>query len=286
MKQRFQTVNFEDKSFPFNISWSKNSVPYPNLHSHSHEIEIHYIISGKGTYLVKDRLYNVNEGNLLVIHRNELHRLTSVNKNDSLNKICLTFSSSIFDNYGDFKEYIFKNLFKCNKKFSHLLQFESNISAELDYIFRSINRDYTEKRVLWRESIIAQLIRLSIIIKRCNERANKEVQTRIDESIQKVLSYIDKNITEELSLNSIAEKVGLSPNYLSSKFKKLVGISLKDYIIAKRINEAKRKLEYNLQDKIISVAYDVGFKDLSHFNHTFKRLTGFSPSKYREIIKS
>ena len=116
-------------------------------------------------------------------------------------------------------------------------------------------------------------------------RVNYECPAQ-EEIIQKVLMYIDKNIAAKISLSALADEAGLSPNYLCFKFKKVIGLNMKEYIIAKRINEAKKKLENNPAVKVLAIALEVGFKDLSHFNHVFKRLTGFTPTAYRKICQS
>jgi len=104
--------------------------------------------------------------------------------------------------------------------------------------------------------------------------------------IDKVLAYIDSNFKEPVSLSAISKHVYRSSYHISHLFKKFTGLGLKEYLANKRIIEAKRLLEDKNTDKIISVALESGFSDLSTFNRSFKALTGMSPSQYRKFCIS
>lgn len=98
--------------------------------------------------------------------------------------------------------------------------------------------------------------------------------------IRKALHYIADNYTQRLTLQHVAEEVGISPNHFSALFHKTVGISFREYISQIRVEESKRLLlytDYSLAD----IAAAMGFPDQSNFSKVFKRITGISPGKYR-----
>lgn len=277
----FQVRNYADKSFPFEAGFSNNTRVYSELHSHSRELEIHYITAGRGTYLINNRLYEFKAGTLLIIHRNEIHRLVEIKS--SISQYVLYFAPGIFGDYGDLKTFALKHLFKSTPIVSEF----QGAGVELELIFRSLFTDYKTKSPYWKEAVISGLVRLCVLLQGRPAGENKKYNVSgKDKDIEDALTFIDKNYSKELPLELIAGTIGLTPNYLSSKFTKTVGMTLKDYIIAKRINEAKKRLETAPGDKIISIAYESGYKDLSNFNHTFKKLTGYTPSAYRKLIKS
>jgi len=274
---------FPDRKYPFFVDLKKNVRPYRHLHSHLGEIELQYIFSGNGAYIVNNEIYHVKEGSFLVVHKNEYHKIININKKKPLCKASMIFSSSIFNNYGLLKQYVLKTLFKCNKKFIHHLHFERSEAFEARIIVKGLFECYTEKNIAWKEAIIVGITRLCILIQKHMARVQESPKQINDAVIQGCLDYIDRNISLDLSLCRLSEIVGLAPNYLSSKFSNTAGISIKNYIIEKRISEAKKILEQKPQEKVIAIAYEVGFNDLSNFNHTFKKLTGFTPSDYRRI---
>ncbi len=96
-----------------------------------------------------------------------------------------------------------------------------------------------------------------------------------------LIRYIKKNVNQPLSVTTLANKFGYSRGYLSESFKKYNGISLHDFIIKCKIEEAKQLLSYT--DKPIStVSNYLCFSSQSHFQTVFKKITGESPGKYRK----
>ena len=103
--------------------------------------------------------------------------------------------------------------------------------------------------------------------------------TRVD--IQSVIGYIEQNYNREFGLETIAEEFHVTPKYLSKLVKDKLGMNFVDYLAGLRIAEAKRMLEET--DKTVSEIYELtGFNNRNTFLRTFKKMTGITPSKYRE----
>lgn len=85
----------------------------------------------------------------------------------------------------------------------------------------------------------------------------------------------------DLSLNDIAERVYLSPTYLSGLFKKKVGITIGQYIAEVRVDQAKELLK-DRRLKLYDIAVQVGYSDANYFTKIFKKVLGITPSEYRE----
>ncbi|MCQ6558426.1 response regulator transcription factor [Paenibacillus mendelii] len=100
-----------------------------------------------------------------------------------------------------------------------------------------------------------------------------------DEAIQ----YIDLHIKEDVSLENIAEKIGLTPAYFSHYFKKIAKESFVQYRMRKRIELARTLLEMP-QYKVVDVGLEVGFPNYTYFHKVFKRMTGYSPTEYRTMM--
>jgi two-component system response regulator YesN len=95
-----------------------------------------------------------------------------------------------------------------------------------------------------------------------------------------LIAFVQAHYPEAISLEGIAEHVGLSPNYMSTLFRKDMGIHFVDYLVSVRIGKAKRLLkDTNL--KAYAIAEKVGFTHDSYFNRLFKRQTGLTPTEYR-----
>lgn len=103
--------------------------------------------------------------------------------------------------------------------------------------------------------------------------------------IQKVANYININLTEDLTLNVLAKKYAVSASYLSSLFKKEMGVTITDYANQQRIRRAIALLNStNMQ--IQDIASECGIYDASYFRKLFKRYVGKTPSEYLKQIKN
>lgn len=103
--------------------------------------------------------------------------------------------------------------------------------------------------------------------------------------VDKAKTYIQNNYFHDISLDSIAYEIGLSSCYLSTLFKNIEKISLKDYITDIRINASKEYLK-DVNMKIYEVAANVGYTDSRYFSQLFRKKTGYTPGQYREFIQT
>jgi AraC family transcriptional regulator len=100
--------------------------------------------------------------------------------------------------------------------------------------------------------------------------------------INKVLTYIDENLNNELSLKTLSNVAYYSPFHLHRLFKAITNETLNTYITRKRIERTAMMLIHNKEYSITEIAYKYGFKNDSTFSRTFKKLYGQSPSEFRK----
>ena len=100
-------------------------------------------------------------------------------------------------------------------------------------------------------------------------------------SVRIVKRYIAEHYQEEISLSTAAEKVNISPVYLSRLFKKEEGINFLDYLNQYRLDVAKRLLR-DMRYNVLEVADMTGFKNTRYFSKIFKKNVGLTPSEYRK----
>jgi len=95
-----------------------------------------------------------------------------------------------------------------------------------------------------------------------------------------VLEYIHAHYLSPVTLREIADAAGLSPNYLSAQFVRVVGCGFIDYLTQLRLQHACTLLA-ETDMSVTEIAYDSGFGSLSHFIRTFRRQKHVTPSAYR-----
>lgn len=99
-------------------------------------------------------------------------------------------------------------------------------------------------------------------------------------SLKKATEYVLNNINRPFSLNDVANKVYLSPSYLSRLFKKYLNVTFIDYVNHLKIAKAKEKLALTSRP-INVISTDVGFSQTSYFTKTFKKIADTTPSSFR-----
>ena len=103
----------------------------------------------------------------------------------------------------------------------------------------------------------------------------------------KVLMEKDKlYLHQNLSLVDLSEKIKISPNLISQIVNEELGHNFFDFVNQYRVIEAKRLLAIGKSEKftIASIAYDAGFNNRTSFNNYFKKVTGITPSEYRNEV--
>jgi two-component system, response regulator YesN len=102
-------------------------------------------------------------------------------------------------------------------------------------------------------------------------------------AVRNVLNVVKKHFKENITLEEIADKIHLTPEYLSSLFYKEVGINYSTYIKEFRINKAKELLT-KTDLKVYEIAENVGYPDPKYFCRVFKEVTGFSTGEFHKIF--
>jgi len=158
-------------------------------------------------------------------------------------------------------------------------------TCEDDYIdkcFRNMiaARDLEKSREL---NILGHLyLFLSYLIEKNNEcESYEDNSTRREEYVNKVIAYIEMNFSRKISVESLANRMGLNRSYLGSLFKEQLNISIKDFITNYKMVKACELLREDSLN-ISDVARSVGYRDPLLFSKTFKKRIGTSPREYRK----
>lgn len=133
-------------------------------------------------------------------------------------------------------------------------------------------------------SLAAPLIencRLNQLIKRRKENSSLTIGPSTEKKMSAALDYVKQNYRSAISRNELADMLHMNPDNLGRYFKQYTGCKLSDYINALRMEEVKRQLTES-DDRIINIAFSVGFESLSTFNRVFKARFQTTPIKYRK----
>ena len=107
----------------------------------------------------------------------------------------------------------------------------------------------------------------------------------INDNINRVVSYISKNITSKLTLEQLAEISGFSLSRFKTKFKEEIGMPPAEYITLQKIKYAKKLLE-TTEKSITELSYELGFSSSNYFSAVFKKVLNITPQQYKKKFLS
>ncbi|MBI4854836.1 MAG: helix-turn-helix transcriptional regulator [Acidobacteria bacterium] len=105
----------------------------------------------------------------------------------------------------------------------------------------------------------------------------------VDRRLRRAIEYMHINYNKELILSEIAQAAFLSEYHFAHLFKKLTGMTPNNYLIAIRIEQAKKFL-IETDQSMANISLSVGYSSQSHFTKVFRAYTGLTPAKYRERL--
>ena len=244
-------------------------------------VEVYIFVSGDANYIIGDECYELLPGDVLVITPHEVH-VPNIKNECVYERYYLlfpleTFSEFSYDPLSPFiignekKSPLFRPTGKVKEKISEIL-------SELDSI---CSEELSDNSGLAAYSLALRLICLlndGFATMESGYRSEHTAST--PDIIRNVLLYINDEAGNISSVSDIAEKSHISLPYLSSTFKKYVGVTVGDYLRMKKIALAKKLL--GAGSTVTHTCYECGFSDCSYFIKTFRRCVGITPNKYRE----
>jgi two-component system response regulator YesN len=116
----------------------------------------------------------------------------------------------------------------------------------------------------------------------CTQAVSSVKKAEENPIIKKVCTYVDENLSQDISLETAADFAGVSSFYLSKLFKEEKGETFINFISDKRLEKSRQLLsETNLSIKEITA--EVGYNDQNYFSRIFKTKYGLSPKEYRKV---
>ncbi|QGQ94525.1 response regulator [Paenibacillus psychroresistens] len=103
------------------------------------------------------------------------------------------------------------------------------------------------------------------------------------DTIQQIKQHIINHSNEDISLDAIGKKVGLSPFYISKMFKEQLGVNYIDFLTECRIEKAK-KLMGDPEKSLKEISFEIGYHDPNYFSKVFKKMCDVSPTEYRKTL--
>ncbi|AOE50039.1 AraC family transcriptional regulator [Kangiella sediminilitoris] len=143
----------------------------------------------------------------------------------------------------------------------------------------------------WRNPKLFQIRQLSAQLEHSTPSGDKQESRGVldQDTRSSILHLVQKQVKEkalyrdsELTLATLADQIGVSIHQLSETLNQFGGKNFNQFINEYRVDEVCQQLDKNSKRKLIDMALEAGFSSKSSFNATFKKLTGLTPSQYRQ----
>ncbi len=243
------------------------------VRAHTHEYyHLFYFLSGHTEFIVEGVDYRTKNGACFIVPPNTVHEIQKVAK-DTVT--CYEIKFSLYDpvsiDYLNNSGYEFTG----NSFLEELVLYIVNygLSRVPAYIDATESFLYTLITYLTRDFYEAN-----------NKSRNSHLidTTGFSDVTVSIIIYIEENYTKQINLEMIAKSIGYNKNYICSAFKKDTDVSIIDYLNFVRIRQAAVYISYSDID-ISQICSRVGFANVSHFNRTFKKFLGFSPTTFKKM---
>jgi AraC-like DNA-binding protein len=268
----------------FFIEHAKRINPYSMINNHYHaQYEIYYLLAGDRNYFIRDRVYNVQKGDLVLVNSNVLHK-TVDGFSDFHERLLIEFDMSFFDgflvNYNDLQ------LLSAFNTDSTILRLEDSERKQIKNCFFKILQESKDNSIENNIALKVYFLELLIIINKFSDKA-AVVQfnhpTELHKKISEIVAYINDHYMYDISLDVVANHFFISSAHLSRAFKKVTGFSFVEYVNSLRIKEAQ-KFFIETKLSVSDIAKKVGYQSSTHFGRVFKAITGNSPRDYKKLL--
>lgn len=269
------------------IYFSKHHIaPNHTTGLHMHEFaELVYIYSGCGTHSVDAHSYPVEKGCVIFINYGHSHDYVSESGMDIMNiMLSPSFISRELVNSENFMDIMALSQFEDMHNFSdaepECTRFTGQDMLDAERICDAMLREWRERRVGYKTILKGYVQIFLAMLMRSYGGSGASDARRIPPDI---ISYINKNCFEKLTVNELAERSFYNPAYFGRLFKEYCGKSFKSYVTGKRMDEAIRLLGSS-DMSIDDICAEVGYTNRSQFYRHFLEHTGKTPADVRKEL--
>ena len=276
-EKRCKTYEVTDFQHNFEINRPITTVQQWGLHIHSSHYEVLVFIRGNVESWIEGRRKKLEYGDIVIVNPREIHRIFLLD-NSPYERIVIHVSDSMLKDMSTAQTNLL-NVFHKNKV--HILHFSEEEMKQFMHNQMQIKDLWKEKNfgadILGSSWFQILLIQVSMKMRQAEGISE---WTEAEGMIGKALEYVNIHMTEDISVQDIADALNVSRSYLSHAFKKSTGYGIWNYVVSKRLVYAQKLLWGGAS--VTEACYGSGFKDYAHFIKSFTKAFGCSPKQYRK----
>lgn len=242
-----------------------------------------FFLSGKVTYHIEGKAYHLKPGDLLLVNHYALHK-PQVDSSVPYERIILWCKDTLRYSHMDPGCDLYACFQKVQKKNLHLIRptptGQKHLLSLLSQLEVSLSSSEFGSELLNCSLFLQCMIQINRIAQEKKEEAVSDFSYTYDSTIDSLLQYINRNLTSDLSMETLLEQCYLSKYHLMRKFKAQTGCTIHKYISDKRLFLARTLIQENTP--VMKAALQCGFHDYTTFSRAYKKMFGSSPSHIEE----
>lgn len=286
-----ETTQHGSEGFPaalYETVFRSKMLRYVPLHWHK-ELQLCLILTGRVRFSINQKEVEAGAGDVIFINSQVIHSATSIsNDEEEASYCCINFAYEMVGGFhGSLMERNFVLPFLRNEQNDFLLiseKSEEGLLEEISSKMLHIRKLFKETEPERYFDIFAELVLIWKELVRWLHKTEDQPSTRRPEDYEtsrKVISYIEKNLGEKLTLDLIAKEVCLSKWECSRRFKRIAGESVWSYLISARMAKAVELLLYS-RKSVERIGFEVGFPNVNLFIRQFKKEFRTTPGQFRK----
>lgn len=286
-----ETTQHGSEGFPaalYETVFRSKMLRYVPLHWHK-ELQLCLILTGRVRLSINQKEVEAGAGDVIFINSQVIHSATSIsNDEEEASYCCINFAYEMVGGFhGSLMERNFVLPFLRNEQNDFLLiseKSEEGLLEEISSKMLHIRKLFKETEPERYFDIFAELVLIWKELARWLHKTEDQPSTRRPEDYEtsrEVISYIEKNLGEKLTLDLIAKEVCLSKWECSRRFKRIAGESVWSYLISARMAKAVELLLYS-RKSVERIGFEVGFPNVNLFIRQFKKEFRTTPGQFRK----
>lgn len=263
----------------FRLFHLKDSEPREYVYHYHDFHKLIWFISGQVEYHIEGKSYKLEPYDILLVGQGEIHK-PFVDFGTTYERYVFYISSEFLEDHSEEESDLnlcFQMAHKEQGNVIRLSASESRMLFETVKLLEKAKADHAYADEMYSRILFLKLL---IELNRCCI-SNPEVfhkTARYDKKVVEMIHYINENLSDNLSIESLSARFYLSKYHMMRKFKEETGYSMHQYILEKRILAAKNLILTGTP--AVAASIECGFKDYSTFSRAYKKLLGQLPSDH------
>ena len=286
-----ETTQHGNENFPialYETVFRSKMRRYVPLHWHK-ELQLCLILTGCVRFSINQKEVDACAGDIVFINSQVIHSATSISETqEDASYCCINFAYEMVGGFhGSLMEKVSVLPFLRDEANDFLLiskkeadSANREVSEKMQHIQELFNGTVKEKYL----DIFSDLVLIWKQLIRMFQQPSEKTKSRRQEDYEtsrKIISFIEKNLAEKLTLNIIANEVCLSKWECARRFKRVAGKSVWNYLISARMAKAVELLLYSGKS-VERIGFEVGFPNVNLFIRQFKKEFGTTPGQFRK----